>query len=324
MRRRDLLALSAAAAASWPLSTLAQTRVARVGWLPFAEPRGSDLWDVFVGQLRDRGWVEGKNLEFHIRPVEGQVERYAKLAAELVALQPDVIIASGSAGTQAIREKTSTIPILMLGADDPVRLGFVASLAHPGGNITGISNQGADTYEKSFELLSEAHPEIRRVALLYTPAFPASRLCKTTLEASAPKHGLILEAFALNTPAELGASFSTIEQTRPDALIAHDTPISIQHAKDIAAFAIKHRLPSFSWNRASTYGGLLMSYSPDGEEGFRRAAVLVDKILKGGKPADIPVEQPTKFLFRINKRTADAIGLELPASLLARADEVIE
>ena len=324
MRRRNVLALVGVAALFGPFRTTAQTRIARVAWLPFVDPRRDAAWALFIGQLHDRGWTEGKNVEFHIRPVEGHVERYPEFAAELVALHPDVIIANGSAGTQAVREKTSTIPIIMLGADDPVRLGFVASLAHPGGNITGISNQGADIYEKAFELLSEARPGIKRIALLYAPAFPASRLCKTTLEASAPKHGLILTSVALNTLADLDHALATVRQSQPDVLIAHDTPISVSHAKDVAAFALDHRLLSFSWNGGTTSAGLLMSYSPDWGEIYRRLVVLVDKILKGSKPADIPVEQPTKFLLWLNHKTADGIGLEFPPSLLARADEVIE
>ena len=324
MRRRELIAVILGAGALRPLLSTAQTRVARVGWLPFTDPRGTGFWDVFVGQLRDSGWTEGKNLEFQIRAVGGHVERYPELAAELVALKPDVIIASGSAGTQAIREKTSTLPIIMLGADDPVRLGFVASLARPGGNITGVTNQAADTYEKAFELLLDLRPTIKRIALFYAPAFAASALCKTILEAAAPRHDLVLEPLALNTPAELDAALATIAQSRPDALIVHGTPISNPHAKDIAAFAVDHRLPTFSWDATPTYNGLLMSYGPDPEEISRRTAVLVDKILRGTKASDIPVEQPTKFKLRLNQRTAEAIGVEFPTSLRARADEVIE
>jgi putative tryptophan/tyrosine transport system substrate-binding protein len=324
MRRRDLFALVGCTSILVPFQSTAQSKVARVGWLPFSDPKAGTIWPIFVAELRNRGWVEGRNLEFDIRPVEGHVERYPEIAAELVALHPDVIIANGSAGTQAVREKTSTIPIIMIGADDPVRLGFVTSLAHPGGNITGISNQGADIFEKAFELLSELRPGMKRVVLLYAPAFPASRLCKTILEASAPRHGLMLDAVALNAPAELDSSLATVAHSRPDALIVHDTPITVAHTKDIAAFAAEHRLLSFSYNVATTDNGLLMSYSPDWEEIFRRAAALIDKILRGGKSADIPVEQPTKFLLRLNQRTADAIGVEFPPSLRARADEVID
>jgi putative ABC transport system substrate-binding protein len=166
MRRRDLLILVGGTVIPWPVETPAQTQRARVGILPFVDWRGLDIWRIFVDELRNQGWIEGKNLEFDIRPVDGHVERYPDLAAELVALRPDVIVVGGATGPRAVREKTSTIPIVMIGGDDPVRLGLISSLAHPGGNITGISNQGANFHAKAFEFLLEARPSIKRVCTL--------------------------------------------------------------------------------------------------------------------------------------------------------------
>jgi putative ABC transport system substrate-binding protein len=320
MRRRDLFVMLGSTVAAWPLKALAQTRLARVAILPWTDWRRLGIWQVFVDELRNRGWVEEKNLEFHVRPVEGHVERYLEFATELVALRPDVIVAGGGGGTRAVREKTNTIPIVMVGGSDPVKLGLIASLAHPGGNITGITGQGAAFYEKTFEFLLEAQPGIKRLVLVYAGA---SSLAKTILEEAAPRHGLFLEAIALK-PAEFDAALAAVARSQPDALIVEDSPVSIPLSKNIAKFAVAHRLPSFSWNGGMTSNGLLMSFSPDPTELWRRAAVLVDKILKGDKPANIPVEQSTRFVLRLNQRTAEAIGLELPPSLVARADEVIE
>jgi putative tryptophan/tyrosine transport system substrate-binding protein len=307
-----------------PLPAAAQSPVAHVGVLMFTDVTGSRAWSSFAGALRERGWIEGRNLQFHIRAIEGRAERYPEFAEELVALQPGVILAVGSAGTRAVREKTDTIPIVMFGADDPVRLGFVASLARPGGNITGISNQGADVYEKAFELLMETLPGISRVMLYYTDAYPASRLCKATLEAAAPRLGLELEPVAINALAEFDAALATAVRDRPDALIVHGTPFTEPRSRDIAAFALEQRLPTFSWERGAARNGFLMSYGADVTQMTVRAAALVDKILKGAKPADIPVEQPTKFDLVINLKTASAIGIKIPRLLLGRADEVIE
>jgi len=218
-----------------PLPSAAQSPVAHVGVLAFTDPTGSKGWLRFTEVLRERNWIEGRNLQFYIRAIEGRAERYPEFAAELVALRPEVIVSTGSAGTQAVREKTDTIPIVMFGGDDPVRLGFVASLAHPGGNITGISNQGADIFEKAFELLKEARPEISRVMLYYTEAYPASRLCRTILEAAAPRLGLALEPVTINSLAEFNEAFAAVHRSRPDALIVHSTPFTAGAAVTLPA-----------------------------------------------------------------------------------------
>jgi putative ABC transport system substrate-binding protein len=322
--RNRLVAIGLLLIGAFPLSIAAETPLAHVGLLLVSDPRQTTSWSAFLDALRDRGWIEGDNLQFYYRTSEGRPERYPKLAAELIGLQPEVIIAWGSAGTQAVREKTRTIPIVMLGADDPVRLGFVASLAHPGGNITGISNQGADTFEKAFEFLMEVRPSISRVALFWAPAYPASRLCKAILEAAAPRIGVPVEPVGINEPAELDPAFATVTQSRPDALIVHPTPMSIRHVREIAEFAIKERLPTFSWSEGNVRQGLLMGYFADWTKVMTRAGAITDKILRGAKPADIPVEQPTKFDLLINLKTARAVGIEIPPSILSRADEVIE
>jgi putative ABC transport system substrate-binding protein len=217
MLRRVIVSLRSpwSLSAPFPLSIAAETPLAHVGLLLVTDPRQSASWSAFLDALGDRGWIDGHNLQFYYRTSEGRPERYQELAAELVGLQPEVIIAWGSAGTQALREKTSTIPIVTLGADDPVRLSFAASLAHPGGNITGIFNQAADTFEKAFEFLMEVRPSISRVALFWAPAYPASRLCKAVLEAAAPRIGVAVEPIGVNEPAELDPAFATVTQSRP-------------------------------------------------------------------------------------------------------------
>jgi putative tryptophan/tyrosine transport system substrate-binding protein len=308
-----------------PLPSAAETPPVHVGLLMFTDPRQStSSWSAFLDVLRERGWVEGHNLQFFIRTIEGQPERAREVAAELIALHPEVIIAMGSAGTQAVREKTTTIPIVTLASDDPVRLGFISSLAHPGGNITGISNQAADTFEKAFEILTEARPSISRVALFWAPAYPASRLCKVILEDAAPRRGITLQPVALNAPAELDEAFTNVMQSHPDALILHPTPVALQYIREIAEFAVQQHLLTFSWSAGAARQGVLLGYAANWTKIMTRAAALTDKILRGTRPADIPAEQPTKFDFVINLKTARAIGIEIPPVLLVRADEVIE
>jgi putative tryptophan/tyrosine transport system substrate-binding protein len=281
-------------------------------------------WQAFVEALRERGWDEGRNVAFDLRATEGIGERYAQLAAELVALRPDVIIAPTSQATQATRQQTNKIPIIMIAPSDPLGAGFISSLARPGGNITGLTNQLGDTTEKQLQTLKELRPGLSRIALLWNPDDPGSRLAANAQFASGPKQGLTVESIPIKVREDLDAALAALARNPPEALLVHITPILQQHREVIVAFALQQHLPSFTQSAVMVRDGLLVSYAPDPVALWRRAADFVDRILKGANPAEMPVEQPTKFWFVINLKTARAIGLDVPPLLLAQADELIE
>jgi putative ABC transport system substrate-binding protein len=246
------------------------------------------------------------------------------LAAELVALKPDVIIASGSQATQAIRQRTNTIPIVMIGVGDPLGSGFIASLARPGGNITGLTNQLGDLVEKALQTLKELRPGLSRIAVFWTPDNQGSSLAAKAELASGPQQGLAVQSIPINVREDLDAALAALARNPPEALEVHPTPILFENREAIVAFALQQRLPSFSGSTAMARDGVLASYAPDLVNQWRRVADYVDRILKGANPAELPVEQPTKFEFVINLKTAKALGLTIPPAILARADEVIE
>jgi putative tryptophan/tyrosine transport system substrate-binding protein len=322
--RARLVAITFLLLAAFPPLCAAQSAVAHVAVLGDSPSGPGSNWRAFVDALRERGWVEGRNLAFDVRSTEGRAERYPELAAELVALRPDLIIAETSQETQAVIQKTDTIPIVMSGVADPVASRFVASLARPGGNVTGLSAQLVDTTGKTLQLLVEARPGIWRVGLLWAPDSPGSRLNKEALVAIAPRLGVTLEPVAVNAPEDFDAAFAAVARTQPDALLTLSAPLLFAHRQQIIAFALDHRLPAIGNSTQWARDGLLMSFGEDIADQWRRAAYYVDRILKGAKPADLPVEQPTKFEFVINLKTAREIGLELPALFVGRADEVIE
>lgn len=306
-----------------PFPTYAQVSPARIGVLQgpsITEP----VLRAFSDALRERGWEEGRNLELQRRYASGNPEQYPALAAELMALSPDVIVTDGTQPTQAVRERTSSVPIVMVGTGDPVGSGFVVSLAHPGGNITGISYQLIDTTGKALQLLTETRPAIARVASVWVPDNSASKLAKEALVAAAPRLGISVEPFSVRAPSDLSSALTAISELRPDAFFTSSAPLLLQHRGEIVAFARDHRLPSIGLLAIWARDGALMSYSADTADIWRRSADYVARILKGANPADLPVEQPTKFNLVINLKTAKTIGLTLPPSLLARADEVIE
>jgi putative ABC transport system substrate-binding protein len=312
---------------AFPPPSAAQSPVAHVallGAVPVSDPAERLAWQAFVAALRERGWVEGHNLAFELRSGGGRPEHYPELAAELVALQPDVIIAVGTQPVKAVREKTDTIPIVMISVPDPIGLGYIESFARPGGNITGVSNQFGDIIGKALQLLTEVRPGLSRVGFLWVPDNPAMRFNRAALEAIAPQLGLTIEPIEVKASEDFDAAFDAVARSRPDALLMNSPPLFVVHRSEIIAFALDHQLPAignFSWWARE---GLLMSYGPDWVHMWRRMADYVDKILRGAKPTDLPVEQPTKFELVINRKTADALGLTIPPALLARADEVIE
>jgi putative tryptophan/tyrosine transport system substrate-binding protein len=325
MRRREFIAMLGGAAAFLPLAARAQQtgKTYRVGWLqpgPIPDP-----WiKGFRQGLQEFNYVEGKNLIIEYRWGDGNFDRLPAMAAELVRLNPDVIISVNTAALLALQRATTTIPIVMLATADPVASGLVRGLARPGANITGMSVMGPELSRKRLELLKEAVPKLDRVTAMSNPGNPAVVLTLQETQAAAHALGLTLHSVDVREPGEIDLALSVIGREPPDALILLiDSMIHSQRAP-IIAFAIRHRLPTISAFREFAEAGGLMAYGPAVPDLLRRAVGLIDKILGGTKPADLPVQQPTKFELVINLKTAKALGLQIPDKLLALADEVIE
>jgi putative ABC transport system substrate-binding protein len=277
-----------------------------------------------VGEAyRELGSV-GKNLTFESRYAEDRLDRLPKFAAELVSLKVDVITAAGTLAPLAAKRATSTIPIVMMAAGDPVRSGLVASLAHPGGNVTGTSLMAPDLGGKRLQLLKELLPELPRVAVLWNAANPYSAVVFKETAGAARTLGVELQSLETREPADIDGALEAAMGQHADALITVEDPLTIDLRKKIAEYAVDHRLPTISGLRVFADSGALMTYGADLADILRRSVVYVDKILKGAKPSDLPVEQPTKFELVINLKTAKSLGLTIPPLLLARADDVIE
>jgi len=302
-------------------------KVARIGYLEIEISPGDSGLQAFLQQLRDFGYVEGRNLLIEYRDAMRKPDRFRALAAELVALNVDVIVAGGGTlGAQAAKEANGTIPIVFPLVGDPVEDGLVNSLARPGGNLTG-STLLAQTVEKLLELLKQATPGVSRVALLLKPdAAPARTTLDqiNTAERAAHALGLRLQVVEARDPQEFDRAFSDMSRAHAEALVVLATPVFGTASRRLADLAVKNRLPTIFSLREFVVVGGLMSYGPNRAELFRRAASYVDKILKGAKPGDLPVEQPTKFDLVINLKTAKALGVTIPQSLLLRADQVLE
>jgi putative ABC transport system substrate-binding protein len=302
-------------------------KVYRIGYLAPGSGTGDPRpREAFREGLRDLGWVEGKNIAIDYRFAEGRLERLPDLAAELVRLKVDVIAAATALPVMAAKNATTTIPIVMLTVADPVGRGLVASLARPGGNVTGVAyGVGTETFGKGLELLKEAVPKVRRVAVLSNPDSPGQGLMITSVESAAQSLGLELQLVEARGPTQFDAAFAAMAKGRVMALLVVTDPTYLSGAAArLADLAVKSGLPSMHSQRAAVEAGGLMSYGPSIVDLFRRAGVYVDKILRGAKPADLPVEQPTKFELVVNLRTAKALGITIPPSVRARADEVIE
>jgi len=306
-----------------PLAAGAQQagKVWRVGILG---NENSAPWEAFRRGLRDLGYVGGRNLTMESRWSEGRTERLPALAIELVQLRVDVIVASGTQAVRAAKQATSTIPIVMAVSAHPDKIGLVESLARPGGNVTGLDNVGPDLKGKQLQLLKELAPKVSRVAVLWNPANLVETFGFKEMVAAAAVIGVEIQSIDVRTPDDYLAAFATVTASRADALYAFGNPVNFKNRQLIVAFALKSRLPSIYEERLFVESGGLMSYAPSFTDLFRRAATYVDKILKGAKPADLPVEQPTKYELLINLKTAKALGLTIPPSLLLRADQVIE
>jgi putative tryptophan/tyrosine transport system substrate-binding protein len=323
MRRREFVTLLGGAAA-WPIAARAQQarKAYKIGLLNAgSEPLATkSLFDA----LSELGWIEGKNLAFERRWAENRLERLPELAAELVRLNVSVIVAFGTLAPLAAKRATSTIPIVMADAGDPVGSDLVASLARPGGNVTGMSLMAPDLGGKRLELLKELLPQLARVAVLWNAANPYSALVFKETQAAGRTLGIEVQSLEMRGPGDFDGAFAAARRQHPAALIAVEDPLTIAYLKRIADFAVAEQLPSLFGLRGYVEVGGLISYGANLDDLHRRAAAYVDKILEGATPANLPVQQPTKFEMVINLKTAKALGLTVPDKLLARADEVIE
>ncbi len=325
-RRRLLIALSAGAFTA-PLASFAQQQPAKVFRIGFL---GSESASRYVSRvealragLRDLGYIEGRNILIEYRWAEGKIERLPALAAELVSLKLDVIVTHATPGTRAAKRATATIPIVMAVSIDPVAMGLIASLARPGGNITGSTFFGPELSAKRIELLKDAMPRIMRVAFIVNSDNPSMGLGLQAMESTARSLKMESEKIEVRSPKEFDGAFAAMAKRRVDAVAVQEDPLFIANAGAIADLAIKRRLPSIGFTEFAETGGLI-GYGANYPEMFRRAAYFVDRILKGAKPGELPVEQPTKFELVINMKTAKALGITIPQSIRLRADKVIE
>ena len=326
VRRRDFITLLGGAAAAWPLAVRAQqsTKLPTIGFLGANNPtfeRASI--DAFVQRLHELGWIENRTVSIEYRWAEGRDERFAEIAAEFIRLKVDVILTYATPSSIAAKKATALIPIVFAAAGDPVGTGLVASLARPGGNITGLSIQQTDLASKRLDMLREVLPDLRTVAILFDAGSPNSVLEMGEAQAAARTLGLAVVASEVRRAEDIAPAFDAF-RGRADALYVCSSPALTTNRVRVNSLALGARLPTMHGLRDFTVSGGLMSYGPNLPSLFRRAGDYVDKILRGAKPKDLPVEQPTKFDLGINLTTAKALGLDVPTSVLARADEVIE
>jgi putative ABC transport system substrate-binding protein len=329
MNRREFMRLLGGAAAAWPLVTRAQQpiRVYRIGVLEMSPAAtNADNFDALRKGLRELGYVEGQNLVLDYRSADGRSERFPQLAAELLRLNVDLIVTRGTLAVMAAKNATGTVPIVMAASGEPVGTGIVAGLAHPGGNVTGLSALTTELVAKRLELMRETVASVRRIAFLQNMENPVALSQWEEFKTAAPLLGLEASQAQLlvRKPEDVVRAFDTAIAQRTDAILVGNDSVTLTNRWRVVELAAKHRLPAIYNNRVFIDAGGLMAYGVSYPDLYRRAAIFVDKILKGANPADLPVEQPTKFELVINLKTAKALGLEIPPTLLARADEVIE
>ena len=326
--RRPQFIVTLSSAAAWPLAARAQQpKVRRIGVLMNTisdDAEGQARLAAFHQGLQQLGWTVGHNVRIDYRWAAGDADRHRRYAAELVALAPDIILASASTSTMSLQQLTRTVPIVFVNVIDPVAAGFVESLARPGGNVTGFVIFEYALAAKWLELFKEIAPQVARVAVLRDPAIAAGIGQYAVIQAAAPAFGVELRAVGVGDAGEIERAITAFARSSNDGLIVTGSPLATVHRDLIIALAARHRLPAVYPYRYFAASGGLISYGPNTVDQFRRAAGYVDRILKGEKPADLPVQAPTKHELVINLKTARAIGIEIPPSLLARADEVIE
>jgi putative ABC transport system substrate-binding protein len=328
MRRREFITLIGGVAAL-PIATRAQQpeRMRRIGVLMALaadDPAGQSRFVAFVQALQELGWTDGRNVRIDTRWAAGDAERFRRYAVELVALSPDVILASGGTGVGALLQVSRTIPIVFTQTQDPVGAGYVDSLARPGGNTTGFTNQEYGTSGKYLELLKEIAPRIARAAVLRDPTTPQGIGQFGAIQAVAPAFGVELRPIDVHEAPEIERAITAFARSGNGGLIVAGSALTALHRDLFITLAARHKLPAIYWERFFVTGGGLISYGADSMDPHRRAAGYVDRTLKGEKAADMPVQAPTKYELAINLKTAKALGLTVPPSLLARADEVIE
>ena len=325
MDRRAFLGALGLLAPPFAAEAQQQTQLQRVGLLtPAASSAVRDVWQAFRGGLRELGWHEGRNIVVEYRSAEGEFQRLPALAAELVDLKVAVLVSANSPGTRAAMNATKTIPIVMVAVGDPVATGFVTNLARPGGNVTGVTNSARDLTRKRLELLKETVATASRIAVIMNTDDPIVPPQVEELRAAGRALGLNLQFVEARKAADLDAAFAMILRGRADALFRLADPLNTALRARTVEFTLKHRLPAMMVLRQDVEAGGLIAYFTDHIAHYRRAATYVDRILRGAKPADLPIEQPTKFDLAINLKTAKALGLTIPPSLLQRADQVLE
>ncbi len=324
MKRRQFIVALGGLAAAWPCAVAAQQthRVPRVGVLTVALST-SPIEGAFRHGLRDLGYIEGQNVIIDFKTAEFQTERLNQLAAELVAAKVDVIFSSGSEATTALRRQTTSIPIVMT-STNPVGLGFVASLARPDGNVTGLSILGPDIAGKRLELLKTLIPGIDRVSAFWNPNDPGAEFSLKETDAAGSALNIAVQPVEVRGVDDFDDAFRTATSGHSAAVVVLPAPLMSRNSERLASLAMKNQLPTIFYNREAVKAGGLISYGTNIADVYRRAAYYVDRILKGAKPADLPIEQPTRFELFINRKTATALGITVPPTLLARADEVIE
>jgi ABC-type uncharacterized transport system substrate-binding protein len=321
VRRREFITLFVSAAATWPLAAGAQQRpVPVVGILVVGAPGSELFWRLFREVMQEMGYIEGQNIRYEFRSDQGQISRLPELAAELVRLKVDVIVTWFTPAAQAAKEATREIPIVMMLVGNPIETGLVESLPRPGGNITGMAGVGAELAGKSVQLIREMLPSEHRLAALANAPDPFSKPFLEYIRLGGAATGTTVEPIMIHRAEELEAAFSAMEKDKPDAVIVQPS----LPTKRAAELALQYRIPAVSVVRAFVEEGGLMSFVSAELDMYRRGAIYVDKILKGARPADLPVQQPTKFELIINMKTAKTIGLTMPPAFLARVDEVIE
>jgi len=327
MQRREFITLLSGIVAAWPLAARAQqpAKIPRIGFLGNSTATmEANLIGPLRDGLRELGYEEGRNVIIEFRWAKGKYDQFPALVAELLAAKVDVIITAGTPATLAIKKATSTVPLVFIAVGDPVGTGVVPNLGRPGGNITGLSSIAPDLEGKRLELLREVVPKLSHVAFFLNPANVFHTASMRQARVAAQSLGIKLQPMEVNKSEQLDGAFASIVKEKPDALLILADRVFLHNRKRMMEFAIQQRLPSVNAYRELVEAGGLISYGPSYEDMHRRAAVYVDKILKGTKPADLPIEQPTKFTLLINLKTAKTLGLTVPPTLVARADELIE
>jgi putative tryptophan/tyrosine transport system substrate-binding protein len=329
MTRRELIVLLGSTAAAWPLGVLAQQqeRVRRIGvlqGLAANDPEGQARFAAFLQALQQLGWIDGSNIQIVHRFTDGDADRARAYAAELAALAPDLVLTSGASTVGTMLQVSRAVPVVFVGAADPVGAGFVDSLSHPGGNVTGFTSYEYSMSGKWLELLKEIAPGVKRVAVLRDPAISAGTGQFGSIQTAAPSLGVELTPINVRDAAEIERAVTAFVRSGDGGLIVTTSALVLAHRNLIITLADRRKLPAVYYARFYVTNGGLVSYGPDYVDQYRRAAEYVDRILKGEKPADLPVQAPTKYELVINLNTAKALGLDVPPTLLARADEVIE